>query len=207
MHVALNRGVAQFQRCWRLCVQAGEENIARPGPLEPNRRYFWRVVAQMTDGSHRNGPTWTFATTTRRVCVAKSTALLSPRELSLEDASGAHPTQASCLAALDACCGPHAQTHGGNVKGMGLTCMKHMKRHNASLVDPEAGCTLMDEERFCDPCGVGVPFCDPSCQGMQQRNGVAPLPPGCCRPGAPNPACCKQDPIPLNCCVPPVASA
>ena len=175
----------------------GEQNIARPGPLAPKRRYFWRVVAQMMDDSQRIGPTWTFTTEARRSCVAK------PSAGSLAQA----PTRPSCLSALDTCCGLHSQSDGGNVKGMGSVCMKHMARHNDSLADPETGCTLVDEEKFCDPCGIGVPFCDPSCQGMRQRNGIAPLPPGCCRPGAPNPACCKIDPIPLDCCVPATATS
>ena len=40
--------------------------------------------------------------------------------------------------------------------------------------------------------------------GLPQRGGIAPEPPGCCRPGAPNPSCCKKKPIPASCCLPPV---
>ncbi len=185
-----------------LATLHGEENIARPGALAPRRRYFWRVDALMMDGTRRIGPTWTFTTETRRTCVAKLSPSPSVRALPSEAATNSQPTRPSCLVALDTCCGPDSTKHGGNVKGMGSVCMKHMQRHNDSLADPETGCTLLDEEKFCDPCGIGVPFCDPSCQGMQHRNGIAPLPPGCCRPGAPNPACCKLDPIPLKCCVP-----
>ena len=80
-------------------------------------------------------------------------------------------------AALSACCGQGAVgKHGGNVHRQGEVCMSHMRRHNASLVDLEVGCDLHDEQRFCDPCGVGAPFCDPSCNGLPQRGGLVPEP-------------------------------
>lgn len=171
-----------------------EANVARPGPLAPHTRYYWRVVAQMPDGTERPGRTFRFTTGSRKACVARP---LDGNNLQHK------PTPPSCLAALGACCGPAASgTHGGNVKGLGDQCMGHMKRHNASLSDPEAGCDLQDEQRFCDPCDIGLPFCDPTCRGMAMRDGVVPKGPGCCWPAAQDkPPCCKDDPIPPNCCV------
>ena len=176
-----------------LATLRGEANVARPGMLVPQTSYYWRVVAQMADGTERAGRIWSFKTGTRKTCVARP----------LANGLQHKPTPPSCLAALDACCGPAASgTHGGNVKGLGNECMSHMSRHNASLADPEAGCDLHDEQRFCDPCNSGFPFCDPTCQGMAMRDGVVPQGPGCCWPTAQNkPSCCKDDPVPPNCCV------
>ena len=145
-----------------------------------------------------NGQVWSFTTGNRRSCTGRnsSTAAAPPPAHS-------KPTPASCSKALDECCGPAAAAagkRGGNVKGLGDLCVKHMRRHNASLADPESGCGLLDEQRYCDPCGRGFPFCDPTCQGLTERNGVPPLLPGCCWPGAPNPPCCAVSPIPPDCC-------
>ena len=172
----------------------GHSNVARPGQLAAHTNYAWQVIAVMTDGSTRAGPVWTFSTSACKSC-SSCVDVTTPWTL--------RPTPPSCLAALNKCCGNNsAGTHGGNVQGKGDLCMHHMSRHNSSLVDPEAGCSLQDEQRFCDPCGVGFPFCDISCNGLSQRSGVAPQLPGCCRPGAANPRCCQQSPVPPNCCVP-----
>ena len=135
-----------------LATLHGDENIARPGPLQPHSRYAWRVVAQMADGTQRAGPTWSFTTGNRKTCVVKGPDRLEGRS---------DPTPPSCAAALIKCCGPgsgHGNNKGqGSVQGQGDKCMSHMKRHNSTLTDPEAGCSLLDEQRFCDPCGRGFP--------------------------------------------------
>ena len=149
-----------------LATLHGEENIARPGPLEPHSDYAWRVVAQMADGTQRAGPTWSFTTGSRKVCVSKEAQPFV--ELSV-------PTLPSCTAALNKCCGPGSGhgDHGGDVHGQGDKCMSHVHRHNSTLSDPEAGCSLRDEQQFCDPCGRGFPFCDLTCNGMPERVGPA----------------------------------
>ena len=177
-----------------LATLHGDENIARPGPLQPHSRYAWRVVAQMADGTQRAGPTWSFTTGNRKTCVVKGPDLVEGQS---------DPTPPSCAAALIKCCGPgsgHGNNKGqGSVQGQGDKCMSHMKRHNSTLTDPEAGCSLLDEQRFCDPCGRGFPFCDPSCNGMPQRAGAAPELPGCCQNRG-GPKCCGESPIPPSCC-------
>lgn len=194
------RGGAEHMR--ELATLHGEENIARPGPLQPHTRYSWRVVAVMADATTRAGPTWTFTTGNCTTC-SSCTHPRRPTAGSSQTKTTPRPTPPSCAAALDACCGGGAvHKHGGDVRGLGEQCMSHMRRHNASLVDPEAGCELVDEQKFCDPCHVGVPFCDPSCNGMPQRGNVAPPLPGCCR-SLPNPDCCQRQPIPPTCCAPP----
>ena len=124
------------------CTHTGEENIAKPGALVAQRRYFWRVVAQMPDGSERAGPLWSFTASTRPTCVGLPAAAMTAA-MAVGDSHAsppAAPTPASCLAALESCCGAQGEhKHGGDVKGLGDLCMSHMRRHNATLTDPEAG--------------------------------------------------------------------
>ena len=105
-----------------LATLHGDENIARPGPLQPHSRYAWRVVAQMADGTQRAGPTWSFTTGSRKTCVVKGPDLVEGQS---------DPTPPSCAAALIKCCGPgsgHGNNKGqGSVQGQGDKCMSHIQ--------------------------------------------------------------------------------
>lgn len=113
-----------------LATLTAPANVARPGPLAAHGAFSWRVDAVFSDGTVREGETWSFATSGDAACGASL---------------GASDT---CAAAMMACC--------GDVAGQDSKCLNHIARHHKKDLAP-AGCTQADEAAFCSTCG-GLPL-------------------------------------------------